>query len=367
MTPLDAAGRPPQAPLSFARPSRSDRLVGGWLALTALFVLLMAVIGAITRLTGSGLSMVEWRPVLGFLPPMGEAAWQRVFELYKQTPEYSQVNAGMDLAGFKGIFWWEYIHRVWGRLIGLVFALPFAVFWWRGHLARHERWQLLGLLALGAAQGYMGWYMVQSGLVEVAAVSPYRLAAHLLLAVAIMAGLVWLACNRLKPPEPGHGAVSRGRLRRRAVLLLALAVVTVASGALVAGNDAGLVYNTFPLMNGEVFPTGAFTETPAWRNFAESHGVVQFQHRVLAIATAAGALALALTSRRLEVTPRAHGLAYAVGAVALVQVGLGIATLLLMVPVALAAAHQFTALLLIALLVVLLHEVRAAGAPPWRG
>lgn len=347
--------------------ARRDRVVGSWLLISVAMVVAMAVIGAITRLTGSGLSMVEWRPVLGFLPPLGEAAWQRVFDLYRATPEYQQLNYGMSLADFKGIFWWEYIHRVWGRLIGLVFALPFAVFAWRGWLSRREL--VLGGLALllGAGQGYLGWYMVQSGLVAEPRVSPFRLSAHLLMAVGILALLLWLALDRLLPARP-DGAGPAG-LRRSGWAVLTLTVVTVLAGALVAGHDAGLIYNSFPDMAGQLIADGAFELEPWWLNPLLDLATVQFQHRWLGVATAVSAVALGLAGLRLSRGP-ARILAGIAAAIALVQLGLGIATLVLQVPVPLAALHQLGALLLVATLVAFSHQMatplpaESAATPP---
>ena len=225
-------------------PPASDRAIAAWLFTVAAMVLVMVSIGGITRLTGSGLSIVEWRPLMGFLPPLTEAEWTRVFTLYQTSPQYQDVNAGMTLAGFKTIFWWEYVHRLWGRLIGLVFLLPFLWFLVR----RYIGWSLaprLGLLfILGGAQGVLGWYMVRSGLIDIPEVSQYRLAAHLVLALALYVALLWTALQ-LRHPEPETTPDRRlAGIRALAITTFVLVTVTILSGAFVAGTDAGLIFNT---------------------------------------------------------------------------------------------------------------------------
>lgn len=340
------------------------RAVAVWLFFTAAMVFAMAVIGAITRLTESGLSMVEWRPLIGTLPPLSEAEWQRVFELYRQTPEYRVLNAGMTLEAFKEIFFWEWLHRLWGRLIGLVFAVPLLWFWLRGTLGRVDRvphlgWKLLGLLVLGGLQGVMGWVMVQSGLVDRPVVSQYRLAAHLSLAFLIFGLLIWLGL-RLARPMRSAQPTGVARVRRHGWWTLGMTGITVIWGALVAGLDAGLAYNTWPLMGTAFLPPEALSIQPAWLNGFENTALVQFIHRWLAIATALAVLALSLRALARGVTGAARPLAWLAMAMVLMQVGLGIATLLLAVPIWLGALHQAGALVLIALLVWWLFE---AGGP----
>ncbi|NNG04573.1 MAG: heme A synthase [Inquilinus sp.] len=327
-------------------------------------VFAMAVIGAITRLTESGLSSVEWRPLSGALPPLSDAEWQRVFDLYRETPEYRLRNAGMELAAFKQIFFWEWFHRLWGRLIGLVFALPFLAFWATGRIARPLLPRLLGLLLLGALQGGLGWFMVLSGLVDQPAVSHYRLAAHLGLAIAIYALLLWQAWLLLFPADararPAH------RLGGHAVGALALLAATILWGAMVAGLDAGLAYNTWPLMGGTLLPPEAWSLQPQWLNFLDNTALVQFTHRWLAIATAAAVIALWWRARRPEIPPALRRGAGAAAAMAGIQAGLGIATLLAQVPVWLGALHQGGALVLLGLLLWCIFVDRrlpAIGAP----
>lgn len=332
--------------------------VAFWLIGCAGMVFAMAVIGAITRLTESGLSMVEWRPLIGTLPPLSDAEWQRVFDLYRQTPEYRLVNAGMSLEAFREIFFWEWLHRLWGRLIGVVFAVPFLWLWLTGRIPRPLMPRLLVVLALGAGQALMGWYMVQSGLVDRPSVSQYRLAAHLGLAFLIYGLLVWLALGLLDDGRDRPAAASA--LRRHTWISLGIAAVTVLWGAFVAGLDAGLAYNTFPLMNGALLPPEAFNLMPAWLNAFENTALVQFIHRWLGMATAVVVLVLAWRGRLIP--GNVGRLAIAAGVMALLQVALGIATLLLAVPIVLGALHQAGALVLVTLLLWLAFECRVRPA-----
>jgi len=352
-----------------ARPTdrAAARRLAVWLLVCAGMVFAMAVIGAITRLTESGLSMVEWRPLIGAVPPLGEAEWQRVFDLYRQTPEYRYRNAGMTLAEFRTIFFWEWFHRLWGRAIGLAFAVPLAVFWLAGTIRRVRHvpglgvW-LVGLLVLGGLQGVMGWVMVQSGLVDRPSVSQYRLAAHLGLAFLIFGLLLWLALRLLAPPgaaPPAAGPRTRS-LRRHAAGALALVALTVLWGALVAGLDAGLAYNTWPLMAGRFLPPEAFSIVPVWLNPTENTAMVQFLHRWLAVAAAGVVLALAWRLWRLPGGGLA-GTGLALGAAAIAQVALGVATLLSVVWIPLAAAHQAGAFVLVGLLVLALSRLRSGA------
>ncbi len=337
------------ASTALSRTRRTDVAIACWLLACAALVFAMAVIGAVTRLTESGLSMAEWRPLVGAVPPLSDGEWQRVFDLYRETPEYRLKNAGMTLDAFRHIFFWEMLHRLWGRLIGVVFAVPFLWFWLRGRIARPLLPRLAGLLVLGALQGLLGWYMVRSGLVDRPSVSHYRLAAHLGLAFLIYGLLLWQAMALLAPARPSPPPAADG-LVRHAWVALALLAAAVLWGALVAGLDAGLAYNSFPLMNGALLPDESWILVPAWRNLFDNTALVQFAHRWLALATTVAVLALWLRGRRADVAWRARQATLAAGLMALVQVALGIATLLLAVPIAVAAAHQAGALLLAALL-----------------
>ncbi|MCC7411843.1 MAG: COX15/CtaA family protein [Gammaproteobacteria bacterium] len=306
-------------------------------------VFVMVVLGGVTRLTHSGLSMVEWKPLTGWLPPLDAAEWQRTFEQYQHYPEFQQLNRHMSVTEFKGIFWLEFIHRVWGRTIGLVFLLPLLGFAFAGALDRTLLLRLGALFVLGGMQGVLGWYMVMSGLVDRPDVSAQRLAAHLGLAFLLYGYMLWIALGLL---FAGDAPAASARLRGAAVAVFALVCVTVLSGALVAGTDAGYAYNTFPLMAGRLVPDHYLAMQPLGRNFFENIATVQFNHRVLALTSAALVLALCVAGRTVSARRLRYAL-YAFGAAALVQLSLGIATLLLVVPVALAAAHQAGGLLLV--------------------
>ncbi|MEK9660445.1 MAG: COX15/CtaA family protein [Alphaproteobacteria bacterium] len=325
---------------------RYERAIGLWLFCCAAMVFAMVVIGGATRLTESGLSMVEWRPLIGFLPPFSESEWQRVFDLYRQTPEYQKINHGMSLAEFKTIFWWEFVHRLWGRLIGVVFLLPFLWFLLHGRIAWRLAPRLALLFVLGGAQGALGWYMVKSGLVDQPDVSQYRLTAHLSLALLIFAALLWFAMALTLSPPPAIADRRLDTVRRLANATLVLIALTIVAGGFVAGTNAGLTYNTFPLMDGRLVPAGYMAEGLTVAPF-EDIATIQFHHRVLAIATLAVTLAAWWQTRWLVLTPRGRLAAAALGGMAVIQVGLGIATLLLAVPIPLGVAHQGGAVLLL--------------------
>lgn len=339
-------------------PAPHARWIGLWLLSCCVVLLALVMLGGATRLTGSGLSMVDWRPLTGILPPLSEQAWLRVFEMYRASPEYQQINAGMSLAEFQFIFWFEYAHRVLARLLGLLFIVPLVWFWLRGMIPARLRWPLLGLLALGAAQGYMGWYMVQSGLVDVPQVSQYRLAAHLGLALIIYAGMFWLALGLLWPRSTTRtDARPVGRLFP---VLLTLTGITIVSGAFVAGLKAGLVYNTFPLMAGQWVPTGILYLDPVWRNFFENTATVQFTHRVLGIGTLLLVLITWLVALRRTATPGQRLALHAMALAAIGQVILGISTLLYFVPVVLGTLHQGGAIIVLSAVLVVGHLCRRA-------
>lgn len=341
-----------------------NRAVGLWLLSLAGMIVVMTLLGGVTRLTDSGLSIMEWNPLLGALPPTSQAEWERLFALYRQIAEYKQVNPGMTLAAFRSIFWWEYLHRFWGRLIGLAFLLPFLYFLWRGAIGRRDAWRYLLIFALGALQGLAGWFMVASGFQDRIDVSQYRLAVHLLLAVLLFAAIFWLALDHLDA-RPTHAAEpARRSLRRHGHWLLALVALEIGLGGLVAGTDAGFVYNDFPLMNGHLLPPDLLHLSPWWRNAGENPAMVQLQHRIVALillivlatfvqrarrAAQAGALALALRGRF-------HLLAVA----SALQAGLGVATLMLVVPLPLAVLHQLGAFLLLASLLFVQHGLARA-------
>lgn len=349
--------------LDVSRPT-PQRAIGWWLLACCGVLLILVMVGGATRLTESGLSIVDWRPVTGVLPPIGESAWQVEFDRYRDSPQYTQVNRGMALADFKVIFWYEYAHRLLARLLGLCFALPLLWFWWRGAITPALRWPLLGLLLLGAAQGYMGWYMVQSGLVDIPRVSQYRLAAHLSLALLIYAGMFWLALKILWPRA--RSAAPPGGLH---AALLALLALTILFGAFVAGLRAGLMFNTFPLMGGRWIPDQIWAMQPLWTNLTENPITVQFIHRWLALATLSLCLLLWWRLRRLPLDGGQRLALNALLAMVLIQVGLGIATLLLQVPVWLGTLHQGGAVLLLSAVLMLASRglpAQTAGPRPMR-
>jgi len=314
-----------------------QRAVAWWLLACCAMVFVMVVLGGVTRLTESGLSIVSWQPVTGALPPLGQHDWQALFDAYKATPEFAKRNFWMDVGDFKTIFWMEYLHRLWGRLIGLAYAVPFAWFALRGHIRGPLAWQLAGVLALGAAQGAMGWYMVASGLVDRPDVSHYRLAAHLLLAFAIHAAMFRIALGLLDGP-PRHAG--RLPLAGHGRLVLWGSVAVILWGAFVAGLDAGKIYNTFPLMGDALVPAVAFSMTPWPLDLVENAATVQFVHRWLAIALVAIVVALWCRARRLSLPPRLRTAADLLAGMAVLQAALGIATLLTEVWIPLAALHQ---------------------------
>jgi len=340
-------------------PSRGRRqtAVAVWLLVCGAMVYAMVVLGGVTRLTESGLSMVDWRPLMGILPPLGEAEWIAVFERYKQSPEYQIVNRGMTVEGFRSIFWMEYIHRVWGRLIGVAFLVPFLYFLIRRRISRALAPKLVVLFVLGALQGLLGWYMVKSGLVRDPTVSQYRLTAHLGVAIAIYGFMLWVALDLLTPRQRGPAAGSAG-LSGPAAALTWLIFFTALTGGFVAGLDAGLSFNTFPLMAGQLIPDGLFMLSPLHLNFFENSVTVQFTHRVAAIATAFLVIAFWLRAGRTLGPGRARPAAHFLLAAAAVQVALGISTLVLEVPVPLAVAHQAGALALFTAAIWISHELR---------
>jgi cytochrome c oxidase assembly protein subunit 15 len=333
-----------------------DRALAIWLLACCALVFAMVVVGGITRLTHSGLSIVEWQPIVGTLPPLDDKAWHEVFRKYQQTPEFRQVNAGMDLAGFKRIFWWEYAHRLLGRLIGAVFLLPLLWFAARGRIGRPLTWKLAAIFGLGGLQGAMGWYMVQSGLVDDPRVSQYRLAAHLGMALLIYAAMLWIALDLFFPRS--HGANSASKPRGFAFALAALVFAMAISGSFVAGIHAGLAYNTFPLMNGHVVPPGTFVIEPWYLNFFSNVATVQFDHRLLAWLLAFLVPWFWLRVRRAATSRRARVAASLFFAALALQIALGIATLLNTVPVPLAAAHQAGAVLVFTAALLAAHSLR---------
>jgi cytochrome c oxidase assembly protein subunit 15 len=330
-----------------ADPHRALRI---WLWLVAAGILAMVVVGGATRLTESGLSITEWKPVTGVLPPLGEADWAAAFAKYKEIPQYRELFPDMDLARFKTIYAWEWSHRLLGRLIGLLFAGPFLWFLARGQIKGGLLWRLAGIFALGGLQGFVGWWMVSSGLVHRVEVAQERLAIHLLLASTTFALVVWTAVG-LQPNCRDPLGPDGANFRREAGALLALALVQIGLGGLVAGLRAGLVYNTWPLMDGRFIPPidHLFNLTPWTTNFLDNVTMVQFQHRMTAYLLLALALFHALHISRETIARRAVRRAGLLAALVLVQAGLGIMTLVLAVPLHAALAHQAFAMIVLGL------------------
>ena len=321
--------------------SAADPLLAAWLWTLAALVFAMVLVGGATRLTDSGLSITEWQPLLGAIPPLDDSQWREAFDKYKAIPEYQIVNRGMSLAEFKQIYWWEWAHRFLGRIIGLVLLLPFLALWLMGRIDRRVAGSLLILLALGALQGALGWYMVKSGLAERTDVSQYRLSAHLILASVIYAAIIWVALGLTFPRARN---LSRGM--GRPIALLALILLQIGMGGLVAGLDAGRSHNTFPLMDGRLVPDGLMVITPWWRNIFENPMTAQFLHRVFAYGIVLAALLNALLLARAPGTMRFS--AWTLVALVALQMALGIWTLLSSVPLHLGLLHQAGAMLLLA-------------------
>jgi heme a synthase len=333
--------------------ARHNRMIAVWLFMVAAMVFAMVVLGGVTRLTDSGLSMVEWRPLTGWLPPFEDAEWQVLFEKYQAFPEFRKVNADMTLAGFKGIFWLEFLHRLWGRVIGLAFFLPFVIFLVRGWVGRGLALRLTLMFIGGGLQGVLGWYMVKSGLVDRPDVSQYRLAAHLMAALLIYIYILWVAIDLWRN---GDFPSAQRKLAPWAQALLVLVLITAFSGALVAGLDAGLTYNTFPLMDGDIIPDGLWQLTPGYLNMFENITTVQFDHRVLAELTFLAVITLWIYARRSGISGSLMGAVNWLAGLVILQVTLGISTLLMVVPVPLAAAHQAVAVVLLGACVWVLRE-----------
>ncbi|WP_227657420.1 COX15/CtaA family protein [Candidatus Magnetaquicoccus inordinatus] len=333
-----------------------------WLFTCCVMILLMVIIGGLTRLTGSGLSMVQWAPILGWFPPFTEADWLEVFAQYRQSPEFLKINWEMDLAGFKSIYWLEYIHRLIGRITGLVFLLPFLYFLGKRRIDRTMAWQFALMFFIGALQGGMGWYMVKSGLVDNPHVSQYRLTAHLGIAVALYAYMLWVALGLFFSQRQRAADLPRHPLLTRAIALTALIFLTILSGGFVAGLDAGMAFNTFPLMNDEWIPEGILFLQPAYLNFFENIATVQWDHRLLAVILFFSILAFWWLSRAYSLSKPARIAQHLLLLMMLIQIALGISTLLLMVPTPLASAHQTGAVLLFTISLFLTHRLYHAAS-----
>jgi len=337
---------------------RDRKAVAIWLFIVCGLIFVMVVLGGVTRLTESGLSMTEWRPVTGWLPPLDQSQWQTEFDAYKASPEYQKINFSMGIEDFKTIFWFEYCHRLLGRLIGVAFFVPFVWFLVRRKVDSPLATQLAIIFVLGGLQGAVGWFMVASGLVDRPTVSQYRLALHLGLAVLIYALIFLVAIRLVMKPVYGVAETSIDRLRRASWWLVGLTGLTMVAGAFVAGLDAGWAYNTFPLMDGRLVPGAYLENQPWWINPFENIAAVQFDHRVLAVLTLAAVLAFAFWSQRFRLSRGSLTVIGALAAMALLQFALGVATLLLFVPVWLGALHQAGALILLTLTLLTTQRLR---------
>ena len=338
---------------------RQRRAVAGWLLAVAALVWAMVAIGGATRLTGSGLSIMEWAPLRGFLPPLSDAEWNRLYDLYRTIPQYQLVNAGFGLDGFKQIFWLEWIHRFWGRLIGLAYAGGLLWFWLRGAIPTGYGRRLVLFLALGGAQGAIGWFMVASGFeADRTAVSPYRLVVHLGFALVLYAALLWTALDLLRPsPAP---TAAETRLKPWVHAAAGLAFLTMLAGGFVAGTRAGFSFNTFPLMDGQWLPDGYWQLSPAWHNMTANVLAVQFNHRLLATATLAVACFAAWRAWRGLPQGAARTGAIGLAGSLLLQYALGVAALIAVVPVSLGTLHQAVAVLVLSAAVFAMHALRRA-------
>ena len=328
----------------------SRKAVGVWLLAIAVIILAMVTIGGLTRITGSGLSITEWDPIMGAIPPLTDGQWADAFAKYQKIPQYILENRGMSLEAFKGIFWWEWTHRFLGRFLGVAFFLPFLWFAWKGAIRKSDWPRMLLLFVLGGLQGFIGWWMVQSGLETRVSVSQYRLAIHLGAALLLLIAILWIALEYLRdlksPPKPAG----------KTITFVALIYVQMLLGALVAGLHAGLIYNTWPDMNGGVFPEDSFYFAPWWINFFENPGLAQFDHRIGAYIVAGFAVWIFATG--VQLSGFAKKSAKLVATITTFQIGLGIATLLLQAPEGLAALHQVTAAALLCAAVWHAYEVK---------
>jgi cytochrome c oxidase assembly protein subunit 15 len=355
--PFDVHDFPDASRMDRAATRHSRRLVAIWLFTVAAMIMVMIVLGGATRLTGSGLSIMEWAPLMGALPPTTDAEWHRLFALYQKIPQYSLVNEGFGLDGFKHIFWLEWTHRLWGRLIGVVFLLPMLVLWATARI-EYRLLPRLGLLfVLGGLQGAVGWFMVASGfLPDTTAVSPYRLVIHLALALALYAAIVWTGLSALYPLR--HGVQVPRLLRILSIGSLVMVCLTMLAGGFTAGLHAGLTYNTFPLMDGQLVPAGYATLDPLIRNLTENAAAVQFDHRLLATFTLLLVSALVASGWRAGLSRPLLG---CLAAAVLIQYALGVTTLLLVVPVSVATLHQCGAVILLTVVLVVVHRLATAS------
>lgn len=352
---------PPNIPKRNRMTSNVDenKKVAHWLLACCALVFVMVVLGGVTRLTGSGLSMTDWRPVTGILPPLNTEEWRESFEMYQATPEFQKINSQMDIQDYKGIYWLEYLHRLLGRIIGIVFIVPFLVFVGKGYIRREQWLKYVAMFILGGMQGVLGWYMVKSGLVDNPHVSQYRLTAHLLGAFLIYAYMLWVALSLLYPIGNGQPHKSYSRT----IALTGLIILTVVSGGFVAGLQAGKIYNTFPMMGKYWIPPDLIALDPLWRNIFENLATVQFNHRILGLTTFLFICVYWFNMQKKDLPLRAEKGIKALLHTSILQVVLGISTLLLVVPISLAAAHQAVAMLLFTVALFNCHTLSRCVGP----
>lgn len=340
-----------------------QKIMAVWLFICCAAIFFMVILGGVTRLTGSGLSMVEWAPIMGVLPPLNQLEWLETFQLYKQFPEYKINNYTMDLDGFKSIYWFEYSHRILGRLIGIIFFFPMVFFFLKGWVSSSLKLKLIAMFILGGLQGLLGWYMVKSGLVNNPNVSQYRLTAHLGLALFVYAYILWIAMSLFFKNNShfiNEGVDNKSTihvLKPYAIFLVIFVFVTALSGGFVAGTKAGHAYNTFPLMNGQLIPDGLFSLEPLWSNFFENVTTVQFDHRLLASLLFTSVITFCFIALRKSPNTRVKLGLHLMLVMVFIQVSLGISTLVLHVPVVLAAGHQGGALILFTIVLFVAHQI----------
>ena len=334
--------------------NQDDRIVANWLTCVCVIIFCIVIAGGVTRLTHSGLSMVDWQPILGVVPPLSESAWLSAFDAYKQYPEYQKVNRDMQLPEFKIIYYWEYVHRLLGRLAGIVFLIPFIILLYMKKIRTEMAPRLVIAFILGGCQGLLGWYMVKSGLIDIPRVSHYRLAAHLMLALFLLAYLSWLILElRQINPQPVN------RTMRSLILVMALVLgIQLVYGAFVAGLRAGIGFNSFPLMNGRFLAEAATMMTPGWLNLVENGAMVQFLHRWLGFLLLVIAMAGAVFAVKSQSAEQLKIGWIVLAAVMTLQFVLGVSTLLMHVPLVLASLHQVGAILVILCVVYLLYTGR---------
>ncbi len=331
------------------------RAVVTWLLVVCVSIFAIVVVGGITRLTHSGLSMVDWQPIMGAIPPMDRQEWQETFEAYKQYPEYQKINRRMNLEQFKSIFYWEYGHRLLGRLIGLIFFLPFVIFWWQQRFAADMKRKLIIVLLLGGFQGLMGWYMVMSGLVDIPRVSHYRLAAHLSISLLLLGYIFWIVLDLLADDQREGSPVPQA-VKVFSVVVVALISIQIIYGAFTAGLRAGFGYNTFPLMNEKWIADAVGSMNPFWLNLFESNATVQFIHRYLGILVALLIIGLWGWGMKLGLSKSQKSGLHLLAGITVIQFLLGVFTLILVVPISLASLHQAAACLLLLASIYVVHS-----------